>query len=352
MKVLALAHQYVPVRNAGAETMLHGMLSALARAGHEVHISLSMQAGAPYVHEGVQVWPRTEGAKIDHFRHLSGTAVLVSHLENSEAAAYMGHLNDIPVVLVHHNTFDLSRKMLHFHGARVDLVVVNSQWMAKDLDAWHAAQQLRAPRSIIVRPLVDGSFSPVDGPRDRVTLVNLKKAAPDSGAGSWLTKGSETFWAVAARMPKTRFLGVTGAYGVQKLEDLPNVEVIGHVPSDQMRVQVYARTRVLMVPSNYESWGRVATEAIACGIPVVASPTPGLRENLGDAGIYVDPSDVDGWVRALRTLALPGAYAAAQRRVLARAAEHRALRLHDEGVWISSVEALGSSRHSLASLAR
>ena len=33
MKVLALAHQYCPHHNAGAETMLHDMLSTLVRAG-------------------------------------------------------------------------------------------------------------------------------------------------------------------------------------------------------------------------------------------------------------------------------------------------------------------------------
>lgn len=340
MKVLALAHQYVPVRNAGAETMLHGMLSALARAGHDVHISLSMQVGQPYVHDGVKVWPRTEGAKTDHFKHLPGVRLLVSHLENSEVASFLGHLNEIPVVLVHHNTFDVSRKMLHFYGARVDLVVVNSQWMADDLASWHAERDLRPPRTTIIRPLVGTEFGPVDGPHDRVTLVNLKKSAPDSGAGAWLTKGAETFWACAARMPKTRFLGVTGAYGVQQTEHLPNVEVLEHVPAHEMRERVYARTRILLVPSNYESWGRVATEAVACGIPVIAAPTPGLKENLGDAGIFVDWDDVDGYVRALRTLALPGPYAAAKTRALARAEEHRRILADDEARWCAAIEGL------------
>ena len=340
MKVLALAHQYVPVRNAGAETMLHGMLSALARAGHDVHISLSSQVGQPYVHDGVQVWPRVEGSKPNHFQHLPGAAVLVSHLENSEVAAYIGHLNEIPVALVHHNTFAVSRKMLHFYGARVDLVVVNSQWMAADLAAWHALHDLPVPRTIIVRPLAGAGFAPAHGPHDRVTQVNLKKLSPDSGAGIELTKGAETFWSVAARMPKTAFLGVTGAYGTQQLEDLPNVEVLGHVPSDQMREQVYSRTRVLLVPSNYESWGCVATEAVACGIPVIAAPTPGLRENLGDAGIYVDWRDVDGYVRELRRLASPGAYAKQRERVLARAAQHRQMQAEDEARWVGAVEAI------------
>ena len=342
MKVLALAHQYVPVRNAGAETMLHGMLSALARAGHDVHVSLSIQVGEPYIHDGVQVWPRTEGAKVDHFPHVPGTAVLVSHLENSEVAAYLGDLNKIPVALVHHNTFNVSRKMLHFYGARVDLVVVNSHWMADDLAAWHRRHDLPQPRTVMVRPLVDLVDFALEQPGDRVTLVNLKKLAEDMGAGFKMGKGAETFWAAAARMPKTKFLGVTGAYGIQQVEDLPNVEVLPHVPGNRMRDEVYARTRVLLVPSNYESWGRVATEATAAGIPVVCHPTPGLVENLGDAGIFVDWQDVDGYIRALRTLALPGPYAAARKRSLARAEEHQRMRLEDEANWLAEIDRLGS----------
>lgn len=340
MKVLALAHQYVPVRNAGAETMLHGMLSALARAGHEVHVSLSSQVGQPYVHDGVRVWPRVDGSKPDHFRHLPGVGLLVGHLENSEVAAYIGDLNNIPVALLHHNTFNVSRKMLHFHGARVDLVVVNSVWMGEDLARWHLANGLPQPMTVMVRPLVAAEDFALDGPGDRVTLVNLKKLAEDMGAGFEMGKGGETFWAVAARMPKTKFLGVTGAYGVQAEGDLPNVEVLPHVPGNRMRDEVYSRTRVLLVPSNYESWGRVATEATAGGIPVVCHPTPGLKENLGAAGIYVDWQDIDGYVKALRTLALPGPYAAARKKALARASEHQQMRLEDEARWCEAVDRL------------
>ena len=352
MKVLALLHQYVPVRNAGAETMVHAMLSALARAGLDVHVSLSVQVGDPYEYEGIKVWPRVEGQKANHPPHLRGTHVLISHLDNSEAAAYLGHINDLPVILVHHNTFDVSRKMLHFYGARVDLVVTNSDWMTENYLRWHRMNELPPPPTLIVHPLVNWPVGPIDGPHDRVTLINLKRlTSSDEGNGGWLSKGGETFWAVAARMPKTKFLGVSGAYGMQHEGSLPNVEVVEHVRSSVIREEVYARTRVLIVPSNYESWGRVASEAIACGIPVVAAKTPGLIENLGDAGIFVDWRDVDGYVRALRTLALPGPYAAACKKVLARAQEQQTMRAHDEEVWCARVVALGSRRHSMASIA-
>jgi glycosyltransferase involved in cell wall biosynthesis len=57
-----------------------------------------------------------------------------------------------------------------------------------------------------------------------------------------------------------------------------------------------------MVPSVHESCGMAAVEALASGIPVIAHPTPGLREALGDAGTFVDRPDVRGWVAAIREL--------------------------------------------------
>jgi glycosyltransferase involved in cell wall biosynthesis len=129
------------------------------------------------------------------------------------------------------------------------------------------------------------------------------------------------------------------------------VDVLPHLPNSAMREQVWARTRVLLVPSGYESWGRVASEAICSGIPVIAQPTAGLRENLGQAGIFIDRSDVDGWVAAIRDLQDPDIYAQASDRARARAAEQQRMHLEDDERWCRHVEAIGSSRDSLAPVA-
>lgn len=318
MRVLTLAHRYVPVHCAGAETMLHSMLRALAQRGHDVQVVLSAQGGQPYELDGVKVAPFV--SKRDVFAHLPHADVLISHLMNTPRATFLGGWNGVPVVLIHHNTFEVTKRALLTPQARVDLVVANSQWMADDLHAWFAARDIPPPKTVIVRPLADpGEYATTPG--DRVTLVNLRQMDRDPGTGSTMGKGAEVFWALAERMPNTRFLGVRGAYGTQMIRDLPNVEVLEHVAHDAMRDKVFARTRVLLMPSSYESWGRVGVEAMASGIPVIAHPTPGLRESLGDAGIFLDRDDTDGWCRALRTLAMPGPYKAASRRALARAGE-------------------------------
>lgn len=320
MRVLALVHRYVPEHNAGAETMLHSMLRALARRGHDVTVSLSAQGGHPYDVDGVHVRPQKSPK--DVFGFLGDADVLVSHLFDTPRTTFLGNWNHIPVVLIHHNSFRETKRSLITPQARVDLVAVNSQWMADDLTQWCREQDAGQPNTVIVRPLADpDEYAAVDGTHDRVTLVNLRPMERSRSDGSEMGKGAELFWALAERMPKTKFLGVKGAYGTQMVKDLPNVDVLEHVPADQMRDRVFARTRVLLVPSSYESWGRVATEALHSGIPVIAHPTEGLRENLGDAGIFVDREDVDGWAKALRKLSAPNSYKAASKRALVRAAE-------------------------------
>ena len=74
------------------------------------------------------------------------------------------------------------------------------------------------------------------------------------------------------------------------------------------------------MPSMHETSGRVGLEAICSGIPVICHPTPGLVETQGDAGIFVDRDNVQGWIAEVRRLRDPAAWQEASDRALARAA--------------------------------
>ncbi len=67
------------------------------------------------------------------------------------------------------------------------------------------------------------------------------------------------------------------------------------------RDRLYGTMRVLAVPSLSESFGIAALEAMARGVPVVASRIGGLPELVvdGETGILVDPDDESAWAAAL-----------------------------------------------------
>ena len=56
---------------------------------------------------------------------------------------------------------------------------------------------------------------------------------------------------------------------------------------------------VLVLPSLMEGFGLPAVEAAACGCPVIATTASPLPSILGDAALYIDPTDVHGLERAL-----------------------------------------------------
>ena len=63
-----------------------------------------------------------------------------------------------------------------------------------------------------------------------------------------------------------------------------------------------AAATVVAVPSRYEGFGLPAAEAMAAGVPVVASDTTSLPEVVGDAGCLVAADDPVAWAEALSGL--------------------------------------------------
>lgn len=65
---------------------------------------------------------------------------------------------------------------------------------------------------------------------------------------------------------------------------------------------IYAGAAAFLFPSLYEGFGMPPLEAMACGVPVITSDTSSLPEVVGDAGILVQPTDVDGISKAIYNL--------------------------------------------------
>lgn len=318
-RVLAAVHWYVPHYCTGAEVMLHTMLRALVERGSTVDVLECSPAKddsfrhSGYRIDGIRVHPHR--GTDDLPRMLAAADVLVAHLDTTERSAAVSRRMGKPCFVIHHNDDFTS------WNADADIYqVYNSQWLRDRL------QTLKpTPRHLVVRPPVRSAEYRTE-PGSRVTLVNL---SPD--------KGSRIFYGLARRMPDVDFLGVIGAYGEQIVEPAPNVEIMAHTGLHSM-ASVYGRTRVLLVPSRYESWGRTGVEAMASGIPVVARPTPGLVESLGGAGVFVPDNSLAGWESAVRQIMDEDTWREASRRALDRSRELDRICEEDLRGWCAAVE--------------
>lgn len=73
---------------------------------------------------------------------------------------------------------------------------------------------------------------------------------------------------------------------------------LGTVSENQLRM-LYRGATAFVYPSLYEGFGLPLAEAMASGIPVIASNTASIPEVLGEAGLLLDPLDQAGWTHAI-----------------------------------------------------
>lgn len=193
-----------------------------------------------------------------------------------------------PVVVYMHNDHPRMVKTLDRYGWAG---WYNTEWVrqkCQDQGVWTPGPTLH--------PIVDPALYATKRTRAAkyVTLVNLS-----NGENGTYDKGYRTFFELAKRNPEIPFLGVRGAYGEQAYEDLPNVTYLDHQAD---MTEVYKQTKVLLVPSKYESYGRVAVEAAASGIPSICSMTTGLAEAMDTAALYAEYGDHETWNAQLQDL--------------------------------------------------
>jgi len=305
----------VPEHNAGSETTVWAAFRAMAQRGHIVKIVCDRSVTAPYTFEGIEVVrPPRRGLQSWLENFVKDADLLVTHLDLTSQAMTLAMAAKKPLVHFIHNDAQL---MYWRVDARVPyknaLTIFNSNWLANKPSSW-AGQDLpkdwESPHSIIVHPVVEPEHYRCER-GESVTLAN-----PTVG------KGADTFYKLAVRMPDQSFITAQGGYGIQEVcrpqnpsahphpfyDDqgtekpcygLPNVT---HLKNDPDIRNIFRRTKVLLMPSEYESYGRVGVEAACAGIPTIAHPTLGLLEAFGEAGIFIDRNDTDAWEAELRRL--------------------------------------------------
>jgi glycosyltransferase involved in cell wall biosynthesis len=80
------------------------------------------------------------------------------------------------------------------------------------------------------------------------------------------------------------------------------LRLLGRVATDDL-VALYHMATALVFPSLYEAWSIPIMEAMACSCPVASSNVTSLPEQVGDAGLLFDPTNISAMATAMRTLA-------------------------------------------------
>lgn len=114
-----------------------------------------------------------------------------------------------------------------------------------------------------------------------------------------------------AAAPKLVLIGQRGWECEQVVDLLERCEalrgVVIEVPGcdDAQLASWLAHGRALLFPSFVEGYGLPLIEALALGVPAIASDLPAFREVAGDIPHYLDPIDGLGWLSAVMAYAQP-----------------------------------------------
>ena len=120
--------------------------------------------------------------------------------------------------------------------------------------------------------------------------------------GPFLMRG---FSDVAAEFPEAQLwiVGVErlSAYALPWIQPPAWLQIRGFAPREDL-VRLISGATAFAYPSLYEGFGFPALEAMACGVPVLASNRSSLPEVVGDAGLLFDPTDRTALAASLRRI--------------------------------------------------
>lgn len=293
MKIVAYVHLYVPNHNAGAEVMLHEILLELIKINHTATVICMSPAVENY--QGVKLIDVNNLEEVK--KEIKNSNIIFTHLDfTKEAIAYSKKYKK-PIAHIIHNDSQINYHKIKEDSA--DLIISNSKWINDTI-------KLKTKKIIVYPPIKQKQYQ-VANSGDAITLINLCE-----------NKGVDLFWKLTDKLKDKNFIGVEGGYSEQIIKKKPNTTIINHTPNIK---EVYSKTKILLVPSAYESWGRVGMEAFSSGIPVIAHPTPGLLESLGSAGIFVDRNNINEYIEKIKMLDNPDIYKEYSKKALERVKE-------------------------------
>ncbi|RXZ41162.1 glycosyltransferase family 1 protein, partial [Agromyces binzhouensis] len=255
-------------------------------------------------------WAR--GEVLDVSRHAARIDADLVH-----APANLGPLRSrTPVVLTVHDLLPF-RHPEYVPGPYAPVL----RWMIRG--AARAARRVLTVSESTARDLAD--LLGLD--RTRIDVVPLAggAAGATTGAAADVHRSDDLVLAIGNRMPHKNFIALLEAVALVPAERRPRVVVTGSHDADPLAPEVrrlgldervrlerwvapaelerlYAEAALFAFPTRFEGFGLPLIEAMARGVPVVASDLPVLREVGGDAARWVDPDDHLALSRAIDSL--------------------------------------------------
>jgi teichuronic acid biosynthesis glycosyltransferase TuaC len=187
-----------------------------------------------------------------------------------------------PLVVTFHGT-DLRHKKVGPWSRRLARRVEQAAVVSADLGRLLDGVKLKRPLAVL----------PCGVNLDRIRPLPRGEARKRLGLDP---EGSYVLFPADPERPEKRY-----DRAVVLLKEFPDVEplTLGGVQPGDVAARVCAADAVL-VPSDYEGFGLATLEALACGVPVIATPTGIAPEALaGIAGAYCLPFDLGDWRETL-----------------------------------------------------
>jgi len=175
-----------------------------------------------------------------------------------------------------------ARAHLGLNGERI-LLFVGRPDPLKGLEILlSAANLLEDPEGVRVLVIGGEATVPAPLPPDGAAVPSPAGILAPGPGGEFLD-GGRTLPVTLQETPWVSPAGDQEAHprDVAKVASPPEVSFLGRV-SHQMLPYYYSAADVCVIPSYYESFGMVALEAMACGVPVVAARVGGLQSTVRD----------------------------------------------------------------------
>jgi glycosyltransferase involved in cell wall biosynthesis len=205
-------------------------------------------------------------------------------------------------------------------AARVSsAVVANSRDTLAAFEAFCRAQGLVPPPGAVAH-LGNGLRAREEGadPLGRPYFVMLSTLEPRKNHALLLRVWARLAASLGERTPRLVLIGQRG-WGCEAVrtrldtdETLRPFVIERPRCTDEELANWLAHARALLFPSFAEGYGLPLAEALAAGLPAIASPLPAFREIAGDIPEYCDPHDEAAWLARIEDYAMPASPARAR----------------------------------------